>query len=138
MRLDTVLGNLPDFRDEKPALVHLVESSGHIVLLSPKCHPEVAGVGIEYSWGMSKMKFRHEINDEVPKNFHGNIVKSICPRNTERVRRFARRAREYCRSYRALDEMGNIDGKEIIEKMRKKQNAHRNIIDMEPGFLNTQ
>ena len=24
MRLDTVLGNLPDFRDEKPALVHLV------------------------------------------------------------------------------------------------------------------
>ena len=141
MRLDTVLGNLPDFRDEKPALVHLVESRGHIVLLSPKCHPEVAGVGIEYSWGMSKMKFRREINDEVPKNLHDNIVKSICPRNiltTERVRRFARRAREYCRSYRVLDEMGNIDGKEIIEKMRKKQKAHRNIIDMEPGFLNTQ
>ncbi len=74
MRLDTVLGNLPDFRDEKPALIHLVESRGHIALLSPKCHPEVAGVGIEYSWGMSKMKFRREINDEVPKNLHDNIV----------------------------------------------------------------
>ena len=87
------------------------------------------------------MKSRREINDEVPKNLHDNIVKSICPRNiltTEGVRRFARRAREYCRSYRVLDEMGNIDGKEIIEKMRRKQKAHRNITGMEPGFLNTQ
>ena len=87
------------------------------------------------------MKFRREINDEVPKNLHDNIVKSICPWNiltTERVRRFARRAREYRRSCCVLHEMGNIDGKEIIQKMRKKQKAHRNIVDMEPGFLNTQ
>ena len=98
-------------------------------------------MGIECSWDMSKIKFRREINDEVPKNLHDNIVKSIWPRNiltTERVRRFARRAREYCRSYRVLDEMGNIDDKEIVEKMRRKQKAHRNIIDMEPGFLHTQ
>ena len=57
---------------------------------------------------------------------------------TERVRRFARRARDYCRTYRVLDKVGSIDGQETIEKMRKKQKAHRNIIDMEPGFLNTQ
>ena len=90
---------------------------------------------------MSKMKLRREINDEVPKNLHDNIAKSICPRKiltTEPVCRFARRAREYCRFYRVLDEMGNIDGKDIIEKMWRKQKAHRNIIDMEPDFLNTQ
>ena len=28
--------------------------------------------------------------------------------------------------------------KELIEKMRAKQKAHRNILDMEPGFLNKQ
>ncbi|CAN0187432.1 unnamed protein product [Laminaria digitata] len=50
----TVLGKLPDFLNEKTALQHTVESRGHILLLSPKCHPEVAGVGIEYSWGMSQ------------------------------------------------------------------------------------
>ena len=141
MRLDTVLSNQPDFRGEKLALTHLVVSRGHIALLSPKCHPEVAGVGIEYSWGMSKMKFRREINDEVPKNLQHNIVKPICPRKiltTERVRRFARRARDYCRSYLVLDMVGSIDSQEIIEKMRKTQKAHRNIIDMEPDFLATQ
>ena len=44
---DTVLGNLPDFKNERPALKHLVDSRGHILLLSPKFHPELAGVGIE-------------------------------------------------------------------------------------------
>lgn len=68
---------LPDFANEKTALQHTVESRGHILLLSPKCHPEVAGVGIEYSWGMSKSKFRREINDGVPKNLHAN-VRRIC------------------------------------------------------------
>ena len=70
MNIDTVLGNLPDFKNERPALQHLVESRGHILLLSSKFHPELAGVGIEYSWGMSKQKFRREIIDEVPKHLH--------------------------------------------------------------------
>ncbi|CAM9286210.1 unnamed protein product [Sphacelaria rigidula] len=43
----TVLGKLPDFRDERSVLQHTVESRGHLLVLSPKCHPEVAGVGIE-------------------------------------------------------------------------------------------
>ena len=61
MNIDTVLGNLPDFKNERPALQHLVKSRGHILLLSPKFHPEQAGVEIEYSWGMFKQKFRREI-----------------------------------------------------------------------------
>ena len=40
MNIDTVLGNLPDFKNERPALQHLVESRGHILLFSPKFHPE--------------------------------------------------------------------------------------------------
>ena len=31
-----------------------------------------------------------------------------------------------------------VKSKELIEKMRAKQKAHRNILDMEPGFLNKQ
>ena len=57
----------------------------------------------------------------------------------ERVRRFARRTREYCRAYRNLLLDGVVvKSKELIEKMRAKQKAHRNILDMEPGFLNKQ
>ncbi|CAM9391459.1 unnamed protein product, partial [Sphacelaria rigidula] len=53
-RFDLVLANLPDFKHEETALQHTVESRGHILLMSPKYHPGVAGVGIEYSWGISK------------------------------------------------------------------------------------
>ncbi|CAM9880058.1 unnamed protein product, partial [Laminaria digitata] len=48
MNIDTFFGNLPDFKNERPALQHLVESRGDILLLSPKFHPELAGVGIVY------------------------------------------------------------------------------------------
>lgn len=60
----SVFGKLPDFRDERTAVQHTVENKEHILLLSLKCHTEVAGVGIEYSWGMAKRKFRHKINDD--------------------------------------------------------------------------
>ena len=137
---------LPDFANEKTALQHTVESRGHILLLSPKCHPEVAGVGIEYSWGMSKSKFRREINDGVPKHLHANVVSSMCAKNIltlGRVRRFARRTRDFGRAYReiaAIEVAGGTvpQGKEGIEKMRKKHKAHRNILDIEPGFIDRQ
>lgn len=67
------------------------------------------------------MKFRREINNGVPKNLHDNIVRCICPQSilaNEGVRRFARCARYYCRSYRALDNLGNIEGQEMADKMR--------------------
>ncbi|CAM9883750.1 unnamed protein product, partial [Ascophyllum nodosum] len=62
--ISRVLSNLPDVRNERTALQHTVESRGHILVLPPKFHPEVAGVGIEYSWGMSKLEYRRELNDE--------------------------------------------------------------------------
>lgn len=53
-----MLGNCPDFRDQPSMLQIEVEKRGHILVMSPKSHPEVAGVGIEYSWGMSKKDYR--------------------------------------------------------------------------------
>ncbi|CAN0216615.1 unnamed protein product, partial [Ascophyllum nodosum] len=121
--IDKVLQTLPDFKTERTALQHVVESRGHILLLSPNCHPEVTGVGIEYTWGFSKQKFRRVHNDEVPKNLHANIEATMCTKNyltIGQVRRFARRTREYCRAYRNL----LLDG--VVVKS-KKQKAHRNI-----------
>ncbi|CAM9872720.1 unnamed protein product, partial [Pylaiella littoralis] len=101
--IEKILQAQPDFKNERTALQHVVKSRGHILLMSPKCHPEVAGVGIEYSWGFSKQKFRRKINDEVPKHLPDNIEKSLCTEKyltIRRVRRFARRTRDYCRAYR--------------------------------------
>ena len=137
-----VLGDLPDFKNERSALQHTVEKRGRILLMSSKFHPEVAGVGIEYSWGMPKLKFRRELDDEIPKHLHQNIVSSMCRETIltlRRVRRFARRTRDFCRAYLKLEMAGVApDSKDCIEKMRKTFKAHRNIIDMEPSFIDRQ
>ena len=139
--IEQVLGGLPDLKNERIALQHTVEKRGYILVLWPKFHPEVAGVGIEYSWGMSKLKFRREINDEVPKNLHRNILASMCRETIltlSRIRRFARRTRDYCRAYLRLEkDADGTESRDSIEKMRKTCKAHRNIIDMEPGFIDT-
>ncbi|CAN0525576.1 unnamed protein product, partial [Ectocarpus sp. 12 AP-2014] len=105
--LGVVLGTLLNFLNERTALQHTVEARGHILVLSPKFYPEVAGVGIQYSWGMSKLKFRRELNDEIPKNLHDNIL-AFMNRETivtlQCLRRFARHTRDYCREYFKLEE----------------------------------
>ena len=99
-------------------------------------------MAIEYSWGFCKQKFWRVHNDDVPKNLHANIEATMCTTNyltIGRVRRFARRTQEYCQAYRNLLLDGVVvKSKELIEKMRAKQKAYRNILDMEPGFLNKQ
>lgn len=47
MNAATVLANLLDF-EKKSVLQSVVESRGHILVTSPKFHPEVSGVGIRY------------------------------------------------------------------------------------------
>ena len=41
-----VLGNCEDFREEVDAMEKLIQDKGHIVLVSRKGCPEVAGAGI--------------------------------------------------------------------------------------------
>ena len=48
MNINYVLGNCEDFVNEKSALQALVEALGHILVMSPKGHCELACQGIEY------------------------------------------------------------------------------------------
>jgi hypothetical protein len=52
------LAKCSDFQNEKIGIQKLLESRGHILIVSPKCHPEIAGSGIEYCWGMADLIFR--------------------------------------------------------------------------------
>ena len=49
-----VLANCQDFKEELGAMQSLIQSSGNIVLFTSKGHPEIAGAGIEYDWGVSE------------------------------------------------------------------------------------
>ena len=67
------------------------------MILSTKCHSELAGTGIEYYWGKSKAEFRCRINDFAARNLIANIAESlgkdIIP--LDRVRRFACKTRDF-------------------------------------------
>ena len=105
------LGACRDFRTEFTYIKKLVHDRGHILICSPKSHCEIAGVGVEYSWGMSKMHFRRT-NDCDPAHLHDNVVKSLSEEvlPLSRVRKYARRTRDFKRAYRHLEESGEESG----------------------------
>ena len=94
----------------------------------------------EYARGVSKLKYRRELNDEVPKRLHRNIVASMSLETILTLSRVRRcRTRDYCRGYFKLaKDREEADSKGKIERMHKTCKAYRYIIDMEPGFLDKQ
>ena len=56
--MKVILGGHTDFLNEIGILEEIMVLRGHILLMSPKCHPEIAGCAIEYLWGYSKQRFR--------------------------------------------------------------------------------
>ena len=99
-----------DYQAELSVIEKIFKKSGHLILTSPRYHPELAGQGIEYCWGKAKFDFRNYINDCKAKNLPINVQKALgameytslggqkrlAPLSVERVRKFARKARIYC------------------------------------------
>ena len=48
---------------EKTVLDKLFIRYGHFILASPRYHPELAGLGIEFCWGKAKWCFRRQVNE---------------------------------------------------------------------------
>ena len=136
-----VLSSCTDFKSEKSALQEILESRGHILITSHKCHPELAGLGIEYCLGISKKHFRRDINDGVQKNLRKNVIQSLSENSIPLSAkwRFERRTRAYREVYQKIRKDGNLEMRDLtfqdIEKMLKIQKTHRNIFDLERRFL---
>ncbi len=151
-----ILAEAPDFRDELTLVEEVLVPRGHILIKSPKCHPEVAGLGIEYLWGRSKQVFRRETNDCTAANLHANVLASLDPTrlSLDIVRRVARRTRDYLRVYEEMSTVKSQQGLSTesaahaaamakctdpslmcsyprIERMLKERKTHRNIADLD-------
>lgn len=89
-----------DFEHEETALEQATHRMGHLLRMTPKGHPELAGVGIEYSWGKIKLHYRRNNNLDT-KRFHSQVLNALSTDvlSLDRVRKFARRARDYERAY---------------------------------------
>jgi hypothetical protein len=143
-----VLLACPDFQNENTLIGDLLDTRNDIALLSPKCHPELAGVGVEYDIGRSKMLFRRKFNDSSTARLYENSMAAIKGVEIEKVRKFARRARDYLHIYRILEQQGIVDDVGVVdltgkaklswaklEDMRKKRKTHRNIMEIEDKYL---
>ena len=62
--LRKIMEDCVDFKEEKSEMEFLFEQLSMMgentitLLATPKCHPEIAGEGIEYAWGFFKRMYR--------------------------------------------------------------------------------
>ena len=109
---------------------------------TPKCHPEVAGEGIEYSWAHAKIYLRNiPLKDRKQYgHFKRHVHLSLSPSDGSklsqtRVAKFSARSRDYIAAYFSLANESHDTftalSKEDIEKMRKKYRCHRCVLDIE-------
>ena len=138
--LKKLMASCSDFLNERTLMEELVLERGHEFEKTPKCHPEVAGDGIEYDWGKSKHDFR-ELNDGVPANLRRNIVSSFDGLTRQRRFLFSRKARSYKRAYLALaNGEGELDASGAapfaeIERLARQFKTHRCALEFSRGFI---
>ena len=145
--LKELMENAPDFLNEVTLLQEKLSTLGVTVHRLPKCHAELTGEGIEYSWGFCKNAYRRlPICEKRTKDKFKESVRKVLNREnitTERVRKFARRARAYiCAYYRLHHGDSNNESKqgdrispEVIEKLVRDFKTHCCALDFENKFI---
>jgi hypothetical protein len=119
---------------------------------TPQCHCELAGEGIEYSWGCAKDEYHHQplsAKKEKKETFQETVRKSIAKDvlRKERVRLFSKRAREYICAYIVLSQEEGKQNEDDavnhcaavpvkIEQLTKDFKMHRCALDFDKGFIN--
>jgi hypothetical protein len=119
-----------DFREVRSMLEVVVEEAGHLLMLSPKYHAELAGQGIEYDFGRCKWWFRNHNSHSTAglreKSMQSMKLDVVSLRLT---RKYARRGRDYQRAY--LWGHGGLE----VETAVKKYKCHRAAIDQSYKFI---
>ena len=144
-QLDTslkfLMANCVDFEEEESLLQSMGTKMGVIIDRTPKCHCELAGEGIEYSWGCAKNEYRRKpLSSKRKKETWRQTVRECLSREvltTERIRKFSRQAREYIGSSFDATTVepspGDIPVK--VEKLLKEFKTHRSASDFAKGFI---
>jgi hypothetical protein len=146
-----LVANCSDFENEETMLQTKGQEMGVFVDRTPKCHCELAGEGIEYSWGCAKNLYRRQpLKTKRGKSNFRATVRQCFSREVitiDRVRLFSQRARAYMLAYQLLreEEQGllvtdvDVDVKSTscpvnVEKILKKFKTHRCAMDFDNAF----
>ena len=127
-----------DFAHQPTAIQALVQERGHILRMGVKGHPELAGLGIEFSWGKAKQKFRRDVNDRVQAHLRRNVI--ACFSRSEkflplaRIRKYARKTRAYRQAYRE----GKPNSLADVERLIKGYKSHRAADCFDKAFCHSE
>ena len=68
------------------------------------CHPEIYGIGLEYTWGYAKLRYHIEFSNAIYKKIEDNMKQSLFQTKTTNkwVHIFAKKEREYKVTYMFL------------------------------------
>ena len=138
--------NCHDFQNEETQLQTVASAYGIKVMMTPKYHAEIAGCGIEYSWGAAKSRYRQIPLEKKRKksDFKEAVSHSIGVLTQQTVRKCDRKARTYIQAYYFLEVMRQGQGGQpeeqlslsTIEKVQKDFKVHRSAIDFDRSFCN--
>ena len=96
---------------------------------------------MEYAWGYSKLRFQIDFNDAVAAHLKTNVEQSLDRDiiTVNRVRKFARKTREYKLTYALINQMAEgkdrSSEKDEIEHRSKMFKIHRSPMDEDYGFI---
>ena len=136
-----------DFINEITLLQYYGSLLGITVDRTPKCHPELAGEGIEYAWAIAKLHYKRMPLDKkrTKAGFKNLVLESLDPIKVltlERVRLCSRKARNYMKLYKAMEGLDTSDCHELTnkhsiledsmklyKKLKKVSKTHRSVMD---------
>ena len=134
--LKQILADRADFKAELSLLEQLWIDRGHLIISSPKCHPELAGDGIEYAWGFMK-KYYRKINSGSEKTMsqkqRSRVFEAMAPPQlpVARLMRYSRTAREYKLVYSGANDgaahlsHAAIEAERRAKKLAREATSHR-------------
>ena len=141
-----VLADCPNFANELTSLQHLADELRSSIDCSTKSHPELAGEGIEYSWGRAKCFYQSaKLKDKTGKANFLKLVQTSLSMTTHEgggldihlIQKFSRCTRQYILAYYYLEhDCGKKEVDELnIEKVRKEFKTHWSAIDFDEQFI---
>ena len=158
--IDKLMEKQPDFLEQETLLQYYCKKLGVESDRSPKCHPEIAGEGIEFDWGCAKVHYRSQpiARKRTKDNFNSLVDESLglSVLSISQCRNNARRARLYMLAYKALEDTYNKDMKiedkneykesvkynhTLIEKcvsLFRKRRSHRSARDFDEKYLKNE
>ena len=137
--LDYLMSLQSDFVNEKTMLQFIGEKLGCIIDRTPKCHPEMAGDGIEYEWAMAKLWYRRQKMERKKgkDKFHA-LVEECFGRDIlsiERSRKFSSRARQYMVSYYMLEKDGKSTTPMDVTNYKKLRKSNTDVLKEDYGYM---